>query len=139
MSTTGELPADAPTFAGLDLALAGPVAVDGRIQATGDGEYFWKGHLRGKVQAQCRRCLAEVALMVDSDIGLMFSSDPDVQADPSVHELAPAATHIDLAELVREELVLAVPEYPLCRPDCAGLCPRCGADLNTGPCAVHGA
>jgi uncharacterized protein len=64
----------------------------------------------------------------------MFTSDPDLQDDPSVHEIAPSATQIDLVEFVREELALAVPSYPLCRPSCAGLCPRCGADLNTGPC-----
>jgi uncharacterized protein len=134
MATTGTLAQDDPVFAGLQLALTAPVHVDGRIQASGVGGYFWKGHVRGRVQAQCRRCLSDVALSVDTDIGLMFSSDPDLLDDPSVHELPPAATQIDLVEFVREELALAVPGYPLCRSNCAGLCPRCGADLNTGPC-----
>ena len=134
VATTGSLAQDDPAFAGLALALAAPVQVDGRIQASGAGGYFWKGHIRGQVQAQCRRCLSDVALSVDTDVGLMFTSDPDLQDDPSVHELAPSATHIDLVEFVREELALTVPSYPLCRANCAGLCPRCGADLNTGPC-----
>jgi uncharacterized metal-binding protein YceD (DUF177 family) len=42
--------------------------------------------------------------------------------------------HIDLAPLTREALLLNLPLAPLCREDCAGLCPRCGADLNAGPC-----
>lgn len=134
VATTGSLAPEDPAFAGLDLALTSPVEVGGRIQASGAGGYFWKGHVRGQVQAQCRRCLTDVALSVDTDIGLMFTSDPDLLDDPSVHELAPSATQIDLVEFVREELALAVPSYPLCRPNCAGLCPRCGADLNTGPC-----
>ena len=134
VATAGALAQDDPVFDGLDLSLAGPVQVDGRIQASGAGGYFWKGHIRGRVQAHCRRCLSDVALSVDTDIGLMFSSDPDLQDDPSVHELSPSATQIDLVEFVREELALAVPGYPLCRANCAGLCPRCGADLNTGPC-----
>ena len=138
VATTGSLAHDDPVFEGLDLSLAGPVQVDGRIQASGAGGYFWKGHVRGQVQAQCRRCLSDVALAVDADIGLMFSSDPDLQDDPSVHELSPTATQIDLVEFVREELALAVPGYPLCRANCAGLCPRCGADLNTGPCGCTG-
>ena len=36
--------------------------------------------------------------------------------------------------MVREELLLGIPDAPLCRPDCAGLCPACGADLGDGPC-----
>jgi uncharacterized protein len=46
----------------------------------------------------------------------------------------PSAGRIDLAEVVREELALAVPPFVLCREDCAGLCPKCGSDLNAGPC-----
>ena len=39
---------------------------------------------------------------------------------------------LDLAPMVREEVLLGVPDAPLCRPDCPGLCPMCGADLQTG-------
>lgn len=135
VATTGALTQDDAAFEGLQLVLAGPVHVDGRIQASGAGGYFWKARVWGRVQAQCRRCLSDVALSVDTDVGLMFSSDPDLLDDPSVHELSPSATQLDLVEFVREELALAVPGYPLCRSSCAGLCPSCGADLNTGPCA----
>jgi uncharacterized protein len=41
---------------------------------------------------------------------------------------------VDLAFALREELILAVPPFVECRPDCKGLCPRCGANLNDGPC-----
>ena len=41
---------------------------------------------------------------------------------------------IDLAPLVRDSVVLELPGAPLCREDCAGLCPQCGANLNEGPC-----
>lgn len=53
-------------------------------------------------------------------------TDPD--AFPIVGE------QLDLAPAVRETVLLDAPSSPLCRPDCAGLCPRCGADLNQGPC-----
>jgi uncharacterized protein len=43
--------------------------------------------------------------------------------------------HLDLEPLAREAVVLSLPLVPLCRPDCAGLCPTCGADRNAGPCA----
>jgi uncharacterized protein len=42
---------------------------------------------------------------------------------------------LDLRPLVRDALLLELPLAPLCQPDCLGLCPRCGADLNTGPCS----
>jgi uncharacterized protein len=48
--------------------------------------------------------------------------------------LPPRAAEIDLGEAVREALILAIPEFPLCREDCRGLCARCGADLNQGEC-----
>lgn len=133
-ATDGSLAQDDPAFEGLDLTLTTPVDVSGRIQASGAGGYYWKGQVRGTVQAQCRRCLKDMVLPVDAEIGLMFSTDPDMQDDPSVHELSPSATELNLVEFVREELALAVPAYPLCRANCAGLCPRCGADLNAGPC-----
>jgi len=41
---------------------------------------------------------------------------------------------VDLAPMLREHVILAAPMQPLCREDCAGLCPRCGKDLNEGPC-----
>jgi uncharacterized protein len=44
---------------------------------------------------------------------------------------------IDLAEAVREHVLLNLPLRPLCRPDCAGLCPVCGKNLNQGPCGGH--
>jgi uncharacterized protein len=70
---------------------------------------------------------------------VVFSSDPELIDDPSVYALSPDASSIDVTEAVREELALRVSAFPLCRPDCQGLCATCGADLNAGPCPVHGA
>ena len=44
---------------------------------------------------------------------------------------------IDLNELLREQFYLALPMKPLCREDCAGLCPQCGTNLNTGDVRVR--
>jgi uncharacterized protein len=134
LDTTGVLQPEDPAFEGLELGLAGPVSVEGRLQETGPGEFFWRGTVRGEVRGGCRRCLIDVAQPVEIDLNVLFSEDPDAADDPSVYPLAPAAPSIDLAEAIREELALAIPAYLLCREDCAGLCPRCGADLNAGPC-----
>ena len=45
------------------------------------------------------------------------------------------ALYLDVAAIVWEQFVLALPPNPLCRPDCKGLCPECGANLNEGMCA----
>jgi len=44
---------------------------------------------------------------------------------------------VDLDELVREQILLALPSRRLCREECKGLCPTCGADLNAGRCACE--
>jgi len=44
---------------------------------------------------------------------------------------------IDLGQTLRDEASLAIPLVPVCRPDCKGLCPTCGSDLNTDPCSGH--
>lgn len=126
-------PEDA-TLEGLDLDLAGPVAIDGRLQSTGEGEYFWHATVHGRLAGQCRRCLGPVPVDLDTEIRVLFSTDPEAADDPGVYPLAETASQVNLGLAVREELLLAAPAFVLCREDCAGLCPRCGADLNAGPC-----
>ena len=47
------------------------------------------------------------------------------------------ADEIDIEPMLRDEIMLAVPLIPVCRPGCRGLCPECGTDLNTGACSGH--
>ena len=134
VETKAELARDDPLFEGVAIALADPVAVAGRLQATGDGRFYWHGSLRTRISGECRRCLAPVSRAVTANIGVLFTQDPDALEDPDSYPLPPEATVIDLTPAVREELLLAVPQYLECRADCRGLCPRCGQDLNAGPC-----
>jgi uncharacterized protein len=134
--TVGDLRPDDPAFEGLDLNLAGPVSVSGQLQATGDGEYLWRGSVHGEMQGECRRCLTDVRTELDIDVdAAIFSADPEAADDPDFYPLLERASHIDIRDVVREELALAAPaRLLLCRDDCAGLCLNCGADLNAGPC-----
>ncbi len=134
VDVAAELAPDDELFAGVGGPLAGPVRVGGRVQATGEGRYYWHGSVRAAVRAECRRCLASITVPVTAEVGALFSRDGDAEDDPDVYAVAPDATRIDLRPAVREELLLAVPRYLLCREDCRGLCPRCGTDLNAGPC-----
>ena len=134
--TVGELRPDDSAFEGLDLNLTGPVSVSGQLQATGADEYLWRGNIHATMQGDCRRCLGEVRTDVNIAVdAAMFSSDPEAADDPDFYPLAERASHIDIRDVVREELILATPtRLLLCRDDCAGLCLTCGADLNAGPC-----
>jgi len=136
VQTVGQLQPDDPAFEGLDLDLAGPVSVKGQLQATGNGEYLWRGHMHAVMQGECRRCLTEVRTDLDIDVdAAVFSTDPEAADDPDYYPLLARASHIDVRDVVREELALAAPtRLLLCRDDCAGLCLTCGADLNAGPC-----
>ena len=131
---SGELAQDDPLFEGRDVPVLGPVAVSGKLESAGHGGYYWHGQFEGRVGQVCRRCLSEFESTVDRSVEILFSADPDLQDDPSVYPLPDPVTHVDVRPALREEIALAVDVYPLCRDDCCGLCPRCGEDLNRGPC-----
>ncbi len=135
VETTGQVESTDPELAGLDLQLVEPVMVMGELRETGGGNFLWRGQIGAAVSGECVRCLTPLIQRVDAAVDVMFSSDPDLVDDPSVYVLAPEVRSIDLREAVREELALAVSAFPLCRPECRGLCATCGADLNAGPCA----
>lgn len=54
--------------------------------------------------------------------------------DTNIHYLSPDQDKIDLSEDVKELTLLALPMKHLCDENCKGLCPKCGKDLNEGPC-----
>jgi uncharacterized protein len=76
-----------------------------------------------------------VQLNVSDELQLLFAEAglDDAEEDDVVH-LPPGARELDLRPAVREEWLLSVPAYALCREDCKGLCPTCGIDRNTGTC-----
>lgn len=134
VDTAQVLDARDPLFAGLDFELDGPVRVEGRLQSTAEGDVMWRATVSGQARISCRRCLADVPVPIAIEIDASFSSDPDLLDDPAVYQMQERSTHLDLSDAVREEMALAVPAFCLCREDCAGLCPKCGTDLNAGAC-----
>ena len=128
------IPYDDPVFQGLELGLQGPVLVSGELQAAGRGSYQWRGEISGAVRFPCRRCLTEVEEGFAAEVRAIFSADEGTQDEAGVYLLPEPVTVVDLTAAVRDEVGLAAPTFVLCRMDCAGLCPRCGSDLNEGPC-----
>ncbi len=134
VDTVGAIAPTAPLWEGLELEFDGPLSVSGRLEVTGRDDYRWRGQVGGEVKVTCRRCLTEFVQRVDTPIEALFSTNPDLEDDPTVYRIQEPVTHVDVSEAIREELALVLTAYPLCREDCAGLCPHCGADLNQGPC-----
>jgi uncharacterized protein len=112
-----------------------PVHVTGRVSAAGPGRFYWHGRLEGDVDMPCRRCLADATAHVADEAHVIFAEEGDEDTDdPDVYRLPDSADELDLRPSIREQWLLAVPQFALCREDCKGLCPKCGADLNAGSC-----
>lgn len=99
------------------------------------------GHISTKLATDCVRCLEPVNVPVEIDFEDVFV---DVSDEPKQDELEVAAGDldeslviggsIDLAEVTREQIILATDEPVLCREDCKGLCPKCGQNQNLIDC-----
>jgi uncharacterized protein len=111
------------------------VQVTGRLSSAGASRFYFSGAIEGSVSTTCRRCLTSVTAPVKEDVHLLFVRAGDQEIDdPDVYVVGDRTRELDLRPAVREQWLLGVPAFVLCREDCKGLCPHCGADLNTGPC-----
>jgi uncharacterized protein len=134
--------------------------VEGALEAPGEEPEPVRGHvkmLRTKsgvlVTAHfslnepevCSRCLKPLMEAVNIDFEEEFQATVDVQTGRPVDErpdrdafLIDSNHMLDLTEAVRQYRDASLAMQPLCRPDCKGLCPRCGRDLNEGDCDCSG-
>ncbi len=134
----GKLAPDDPVWLNGDPRPASDLVVTGRLSSAGEGRFYFSGHMSGEVDAECRRCLTAVRVRVSEELHLLFADAGDEESDESdFYQMEPRASMIDLRAAVREQWILAIPGFSLCREDCKGLCPRCGANLNDGPCACE--
>lgn len=130
---TLESPHDA--IPGLPEQLAGPLTVRLRAALGEDGGIRVTGRVNGTVVLECRRCLTPVRYELESGLEAWFRRDGLVgPEEEGVWAFDPDASEVDLRQALREELWLAVPEFALCRPECLGLCPRCGVQLESEEC-----
>jgi uncharacterized protein len=136
VSVDDTLPADDPVWEAGDPTPSEPLHVKGRLSAAGPSRFYWHGSIEGNVELACSRCLGDTAAHVSNEAHLIFAeADAEgVEDDPDVFLLDDRSPNLDLRPAVREQWLLNVPGYALCRDDCKGLCPTCGAELNLGPC-----
>jgi uncharacterized protein len=121
--------------------LTNAASVTGNVRRAGN-EVFVNGHVETRAQLECDRCLKPVELPVSADFALEYITGADYESSSaaalSEEQMSVSVFDgeaIDVDEIVKEQILLAVPARTLCREDCKGICPECGIDLNTGDCS----
>lgn len=127
----------------LDPSLKPLTALNGNVDLirTNDG-ILVRANLYTNVELTCSRCLTQFATPVRLKIDEEFLPSIDITTGARVAKTddTDEATMIDihhlldLSEVVRQDLMLALPIVPICRNDCQGLCASCGQNLNEGDC-----
>jgi DUF177 domain-containing protein len=119
----------------------GPVAWRGQVVFADPG-FFLRARLSYEQTLSCNRCLKPIVERAESDVELMILVErhPEEGGEHGLHEqdlgiLYLEDERLDTNPILIEQLQLNVPMKPLCRDDCQGLCPTCGADRNAGACS----
>lgn len=121
-----------------------PVRARMKLSREGD-EIRLAGEIDAELETTCVRCLEPVHSTIKASLALVVKrggarrgadmpEEIELDASDLDIELTEGAG-LDLNETVMEEIIASMPVYPLCREDCKGICPDCGADLNRAPCA----
>jgi uncharacterized protein len=100
------------------------------VQRASSGDVF-RLRFSTRIEGPCMRCLGVAAVELDVDAQEYESSD--TTADPELRSEYVHDGELDADAWAHDQVALALPEPILCRPDCAGLCPVCGKNLNDEP------
>ena len=126
---------------GQSYLFSGGVSVKARIH--GDLSGFSVGlTLDAAAMVKCARCLSDAPLEISRDFMYFYKplslADPDDEnSDDGIVFLDSIDGNIDVSDQVWESLILSLPEKVLCAPDCRGICPICGRDMNKGECTCR--
>ena len=122
----------------------GPVSAKLFFAKKGESKIEVQGQLQGKLLLDCDRCLAEYPYTVDVSFQLILEVNDPVH-HWRIHNLESSSTDLDtvlldepsinFGDLLRQQILLALPEKQLCGNFCLGLCNNCGANLNSESCS----
>ena len=123
-----------------EIRLVEPAEIQGRVRRVGT-EVELRGRVSARLEVPCGRCLNPVEVPISTGFNERFVRAVSWAADEQ-HELQEEDLNvavfdgegIELDDLAREEILLAVPANVLCREDCRGLCPTCGTNRNQSDC-----
>jgi uncharacterized protein len=118
-----------------------PLSFHATIYRAG-GKFVLDGHLHGGLRLSCDRCLDTYRFEMRSTFRLYLAMPAPEETEEEI-ELSGedmmtdfiAGEEIDVEEIIREQIFLSLPMKSVCRPTCAGLCPKCGTNMNMGPCS----
>lgn len=127
-----------------DLGAVSPIRGTLRLMRTSAG-ILVTGELSLAVRLECGRCLEPFTYEQQLVLNEEFLPTVDVDSGTPLEEPVDSEAFtirpdhvLDLTEAIRQLAILETPIKPVCRDDCAGLCPECGANLNAGPCGCRG-
>lgn len=117
-----------------------PVQIRLRVEKVGT-EVMIRGNLIAEAYLQCSRCVGDFCSVLTVPVDVVYHPLAELKGDES-HEVASdelntdfySGDELDILSLINEQIELALPMKPLCSDLCKGICPQCGADLNTGTC-----
>lgn len=152
---SGDLTGEELELADADVSIRGTVAVGLELRAI-ERTVYVTGVVEGTAIRQCVRCLKEFDDPLAFSLRVVYEREAKVKASPSKRDEIQkkkatalpeveqekrdddlyyfTGDHLELAPMLREQVILASPMHPLCSDACLGLCPRCGKNLNEGPC-----
>jgi uncharacterized protein len=140
-SLVREIPDAAVGASAEDFSVDGALRLEADLVRKDAGEFQIAGRITGALHVPCSRCLEPFVWPLSTAFDLQYlpasAMGSDNEAELGDDELGVEFYRddtIDLGILAREQCYLALPMKPLCRPDCRGLCPQCGVNLNQATC-----
>ena len=121
-----EMKDELPNFYGI--ALITPITVSGTSILQGDDVYV-DGTIKCKIVGECARCLKKVESEWSCEFSVVYAVTRQDE-DDYLYENG----RVDLTPAVEDVVLTSLPTVIYCKDDCLGLCPKCGKDLNDGPC-----
>ncbi|MDD5917991.1 MAG: DUF177 domain-containing protein [bacterium] len=117
-------------YLGRVIRFAAPVSVEAEYVFDGSG-FSVKGTLSTSLHSQCARCAKEFEEPFEAQFDERF--EKNASADSECYGFS--GEELDISQMLSDAILLNMQPYSVCRPDCRGLCPVCGCDLNTAQCS----
>ena len=135
MDFEGDTEFEREALSGFDITFTGPVHIKGRAENIG-GQVEISARVTAKIATNCARCTKEIFEDVDFCFSeRVLSKETEVSEEDDVILLESSV--VDVADLALNNFITVSPMKYLCKEDCKGLCPHCGADKNQTNCGCE--